>query len=958
MQHIKLFLSFFVLLLTIAGCEKDIVIVNETEVPEGYVKMPIDMSSLNFGSQLITRTGETSIATDREKKVNEHSGIFIFDNETQILIQFAYIIKDVNADDKNIFYAFLKKVEKPVLIAGLSNVDETTILEGVNGVNIFSYNDFESLINSKISVYDKANNTLKNNDSSLLPTYFEGFALNEITPASIKEYETTYGTTKTTFAYARVDVQLNTPPSSSDELISVYAINAPKLPGSMDRVETAVVTPTTNLPPYPNGIIEENKSTRYIQGLYMYPTVSLPNGSETSTTPTYLILQAKRAGAFGPTFYKIEMRYNEPNGDGSTSIKYDIKNNVRYLVKINKLNSPGYPSIDAAKIAPPSNIEYEIIVDETSTEVVSNGQYYIGATEGDVWSEVITYDTHMLFFDPFANGLTSYNEGSNWVLNQDLTYSVDIEFTYNIGTGVNVGIDDLAKTLDMPKNVIIMVGNGYETLDSWDDSFGTKKFRLTLPADFTTGDVVIKIGELTKIISLNVKKAIITDYTNETFVNELTGLDSNYGLNTGLRVANSYILPPRDDLSTVFYIPVNKRINEFWGNTYARSTAGRIDEPDWTVANSQFDVDISWYDGANIEGLVVEKAFSPEKNGATPQNAIKVTLPPNFKHQNVTVNVTKAGVIVWSWHLWITDYNPYITATPRGDNPEKAANPLSVNVNTSVAVGTTTPSTNAVHRYNSGANIVTTTDIKPPHIVANVKVDAWTTIYKNKFIMDRNLGAIAATYEGHGSPQSTSAGTGWLCYQFGRKDPFPGSNATNYSDGETFSMSMLRVGHTFAQAVKVPESMINKNGFWEADTESVVLSVHYIWNDQKINAPDYTVGKSIFDPSPLGYRVPVNGTWAAFPIGEQTDINNGFNYTLTNNDNAYYPFAGCRYFYYGNLSNLKTNTTLWSASIALLSDSNLSTSRAYMCSINAAIGAAASTLQPRAYGFSVRSIQE
>jgi hypothetical protein len=110
--------------------------------------------------------------------------------------------------------------------------------------------------------------------------------------------------------------------------------------------------------------------------------------------------------------------------------------------------------------------------------------------------------------------------------------------------------------------------------------------------------------------------------------------------------------------------------------------------------------------------------------------------------------------------------------------------------------------------------------------------------------MDRNLGALVAAAAGDTPVDITSLG---LLYQWGRKDPFPGAasleshpaaaavskNATTKAEGTI----------TLAQAIANPTLMgFTSNGDW-IDTSDDTL-----WQN---------AGKTIYDPCPPGYRVPV-----------------------------------------------------------------------------------------------------
>jgi hypothetical protein len=487
------------------------------------------------------------------------------------------------------------------------------------------------------------------------------------------------------------------------------------------------------------------------------------------------------------------------------------------------------------------------------------------------------------------------DEESNWNKNEDGTIGVDVKFTTErVVAETYIDIAELDKKLTLSSGSILdNAGAGYNTPADWGNDFGEKKLRLKLPKDFKEGSLTIKFGEQTKIIQLKVGRIIATDYTNQKFVERLTDLATEYS-NTdgGLRVANSYILSPYNGYKTMFYIPVNKLINKYYG-------VNTISNNGWTT-DTGFKVELSWYDGDGIDNVIVEKSASPidglEANFPTAsQNAIRVVLPANFQHQNITVNVKQGRYIIWSWHLWITDYNPYITGAY--DAYDMGLTPSHGEINTS-----TTVKGGALHRYASGTNGYTETSSIGDR-------DAWTTeVYNNKMIMDRNVGATAPTYEGHGLP--IGSGTGYLGYQYGRKDPFPGDNA-KFKDGKKYAFmgyNIIRDQQSMDGAVKNPARMIYSQAKWSKEAASNNLTI--MWDDATLNSEGYTVGKSIFDPSPLGYRLPINGVWSNFSSSTLTVVpDKGANYALDGDNKAYYPSVGFRS--WANPSMLFTTHSLY-----------------------------------------------
>ena len=113
--------------------------------------------------------------------------------------------------------------------------------------------------------------------------------------------------------------------------------------------------------------------------------------------------------------------------------------------------------------------------------------------------------------------------------------------------------------------------------------------------------------------------------------------------------------------------------------------------------------------------------------------------------------------------------------------------------------------------------------------------------------MDRNLGAMSAT-PSEGSDRKMYG----LYYQFGRKDPFPQNDHRFNINGQSISNIPIAKGPvTFAKAVQTPGAFYTRNSEMDADWASPNNYTSKKWND--ITDDD---GKSLFDPSPQGWRLP------------------------------------------------------------------------------------------------------
>ncbi|MBQ9652807.1 MAG: alkaline phosphatase [Bacteroidales bacterium] len=139
-------------------------------------------------------------------------------------------------------------------------------------------------------------------------------------------------------------------------------------------------------------------------------------------------------------------------------------------------------------------------------------------------------------------------------------------------------------------------------------------------------------------------------------------------------------------------------------------------------------------------------------------------------------------------------------------------------------------------------------------------------------IMDRNLGALTAA-----TASSATLPTYGMYYQWGRKDPFPGSAVSTGS----FSTVSGPLANTYA--IQHPTAFINVSesdsaGNWSTDG-----------ND---TAWDNSGSKGLYDPCPVGYKVPAYNASTGLWVNDNT----GWTYNWANNNFLYgssvFPVAG------------------------------------------------------------------
>lgn len=255
--------------------------------------------------------------------------------------------------------------------------------------------------------------------------------------------------------------------------------------------------------------------------------------------------------------------------------------------------------------------------------------------------------------------------------------------------------------------------------------------------------------------------------------------------------ANSFILNP-GTIKRQYSIPISHQ-NIYWQENDAAKV---IDE------------------GANWKSKVIWQESATQislKNTVTQPMHFDVIVYPGAKgnaligvynDQNRNNMQDFGEEYLWSYHLWVTDYNPDQEIT-----------------------------------ISSGVYDYPVSGGKVQRIAGNL----WNTSdYAASRLMDRNLGEISSEY--------MPGYEGCLFYQYGRKDPFP-KNLIG-------SVIKTNVGiiSTMKNAINNPDHLYSKNEGTDAAKDyrwsSELTTSGYLWSDLK------TKTKSIFDPCPHGWMIP------------------------------------------------------------------------------------------------------
>lgn len=342
------------------------------------------------------------------------------------------------------------------------------------------------------------------------------------------------------------------------------------------------------------------------------------------------------------------------------------------------------------------------------------------------------------------------------------------------------------------------------------------------------------------------------------------------------QLSNCYMIHPVEGVDSFIQIPIEDRINDFWVNH-----AGEGEQINADSDLNNFSIEQIWED---FDGVVESfgKEFVIDSEGKV---AVQITLDAKFQVGNFVFSVNdKNGDPLWTWHLWFTDYDPDTIAAQNIGN-------IIAGEDMAYEYG---DYEGAVHRYKDD-----------PSLKGDDAV--WAGIYANKFIMDRNIGERNC--------YSEEAGSGAVYYQFGRKEPLPGNGGEEEEDQLYVGVQSLGSAK-FSGAFIFPNKLVYQSTYphnWCGET--IARANNRIWYDYRYFAATYTEGKSIFDPSPLGWRVPVINTWSNFKntVGCDGDpsfgVYNQYGYRDASN--------------YARLTDVDCDSYLWSA--------NQSSVEAYGC---------------------------
>lgn len=340
--------------------------------------------------------------------------------------------------------------------------------------------------------------------------------------------------------------------------------------------------------------------------------------------------------------------------------------------------------------------------------------------------------------------------------------------------------------------------------------------------------------------------------------------------------------------------------------------------------------ELVWQDAP---GLVTDIKYEDTGNGRIAFKVDKNTI----RQGNAVIAIKDAnGTVLWSWHIWVTDEN--IGQTIEVTNHQGKKYKL-MSVNLGWCEGRTETYAERMKYW-----------------IRFQSIDPDGIMHQRRLIIQPSA--------------SITTGGNHPYYEWGRKDPFPPSNGlvnTNKTwydkDGNAHTESLQTENLSTGVAcimnyILKPDVMQNQSSgdntyanLWSADNNV------YTANDENVI-------KTIYDPSPVGFKLPPSNAFTGFTTtgeyvstlsqinGEWDSSLKGWNFYTDSSKNKtiFFPVSGCRYYSDGGAGDVGSCGYCWSA----VPFSQYKGRYLFFASSNVSpLGS-----NYRAYGFGVRSSQE
>ena len=294
---------------------------------------------------------------------------------------------------------------------------------------------------------------------------------------------------------------------------------------------------------------------------------------------------------------------------------------------------------------------------------------------------------------------------------------------------------------------------------------------------------------------------------------------------------------------------------------------------------------------ADESGLVINPTVSGTGTGAFVNFEVPVSA---IKNGNAVIAVKNAsGTVMWSWHLWFA--------------PQDVLNTTAVTNFQNKVYNFTNETLGFKYTAWSGSTYSAPRSVK-------VKVEQTVGQAGGK-----QVGYITIT-QNNGSVQQGYS----TLYQFGRKDALPGTDAL--ASGSSYSFDNTADGRSIGYAIQHPENMFRYAGTGSYPYDWCNAIYDNLWSaDNTVGSfNDNAVVKTIYDPSPAGFKMPASNAFTGFTTNGKNggtmntngtwDYGWNFNNKITSPDaTVYFPASGWRDYGDGSLFGVGNYGYSWSA---------------------------------------------
>ena len=304
---------------------------------------------------------------------------------------------------------------------------------------------------------------------------------------------------------------------------------------------------------------------------------------------------------------------------------------------------------------------------------------------------------------------------------------------------------------------------------------------------------------------------------------------------------------------------------------------------------------IVWADEANL----VHLSASPIKQDGGNAYLDFEVKQTDIKSGNAVVAVTKGGTVVWSWHLWFA--------------PKDALDKIEVTNHQNKNYDFTKEALGWKPIQWSGSTYSSARTVK-------VKVEQ--TVANNG---TKQVAVLNITQNPGGKKEGITT-----LYQFGRKDAFPGVDKSKLATNSHFTEN-AGDNMSIMNGIQHPDFYYTGGSNWNSN-----YGYYNLWSADNTVTGGWNVGndnsvvKTVYDPSPVGFKMPANNAFTGFTADgkndgtknvdgtdvKQTFSNNfGHNFWTSSSKTATinFPASGFRFSNGGALNDVGNGGYYWSA---------------------------------------------